>query len=596
MGIRLDSIIVENFKSYGERTQIPVSGLSVLMGANSSGKSTALQTLLAVKQTIECNSPDIDLLLSGKYTMLGNFEDAIHNAEKGCFSFGMSVAGEQNRENYDGNDCVEVTWKFSESAEKNCRLEYIILKVQNETVKLVYSDHHIFQIQVNGRKTALAVGINNLLAKKFYIKYNKELNDIFYDFLFALNKWVFPQKKRSFFEKGEMVSVSTVRKFYLDLVSGIYAHGVKLDSVDRQQRNEELAHRVKTDIERFAQYQFEYALNFGSAPVIFEENILLQHITTHEDIDGLEAILQQYEKLLDEIAENNLYREQDCVQEYRIESLYRLGGGGKNQNAECDLISDLFRLYREMIDGIINKVFYVGPIREKPQGLYNVGFESIPKYVGATGAYFASVLLRENKEKEYILPNGGYEEMSLLDALDEWAAHLNVASEIKVEKTNSFGFSVSVLNTQRKKSDIMNVGIGTSQVLPVLITGLLSERGEYLLFEQPELHLHPYSQSRLADFFVELVKRGRKVIVETHSEYFVLRMRYQVLMERIDSDDIVINFFQNKGGTRLSHGTLTGYGNLQYPEDFYDETQRLLDDLMHAALMKRERNERTDRS
>lgn len=70
MGIRLDSIIVENFKSYGERTQIPVSGLSVLMGANSSGKSTALQTLLAVKQTIECNSPDIDLLLSGKYTML----------------------------------------------------------------------------------------------------------------------------------------------------------------------------------------------------------------------------------------------------------------------------------------------------------------------------------------------------------------------------------------------------------------------------------------------------------------------------------------------------------------------------------------------
>ncbi len=67
-------------------------------------------------------------------------------------------------------------------------------------------------------------------------------------------------------------------------------------------------------------------------------------------------------------------------------------------------------------------------------------------------------------------------------------------------------------------------------------------------------------------------------------------------MERIDSDDIVINFFQNKGGTQLSHGTLTGYGNLQYPEDFYDETQRLLDDLMHAALMKRERNERTDRS
>lgn len=69
--------------------------------------------------------------------------------------------------------------------------------------------------------------------------------------------------------------------------------------------------------------------------------------------------------------------------------------------------------------------------------------------------------------------------MSLLEALDEWAAHLNVASEIAVEKSNSFGFSVSISNTQRKKSDIMNVGIGTSQVLPVLITGLLSEPEEY---------------------------------------------------------------------------------------------------------------------
>ena len=78
---------------------------------------------------------------------------------------------------------------------------------------------------------------------------------------------------------------------------------------------------------------------------------------------------------------------------------------------------------------------------------------------------------------------------------------MNIASEISVEQKNSFGFSVSVKNIQYKKSDIMNVGIGTSQVLPVLISGLLSEKNEILMFEQPELHLHPYSQSRLADFF-----------------------------------------------------------------------------------------------
>ena len=107
--------------------------------------------------------------------------------------------------------------------------------------------------------------------------------------------------------------------------------------------------------------------------------------------------------------------------------------------------------------------------------------------------------------------------------------YLKVASAVDVDKRNSFGFSVSIENIEQIKSDIMNVGIGTSQVLPVLISVLLSEPEELLIFEQPELHLHPYSQSRLADMFVEFCKRGRKIIIETHSEYFLLRLRYHIV-------------------------------------------------------------------
>lgn len=100
--------------------------------------------------------------------------------------------------------------------------------------------------------------------------------------------------------------------------------------------------------------------------------------------------------------------------------------------------------------------------------------------------------------------------------------------------------------------------------------------------------MHPFSQSRLADFFVELIRNGRIIIVETHSEYLILRLRYHVLKNNINEKDIIINFFQNKGGTKISLGKISGYGSLQYPEDFRDETQKLLDDLMNAALEKRE--------
>ena len=85
MGIKLKGIEIENFKSYIERQYIHFSDLSVLLGANSSGKSTALQAILVMKQTLECNSPDEELLLSGKYVALGDFYDVISDKEKKIF-------------------------------------------------------------------------------------------------------------------------------------------------------------------------------------------------------------------------------------------------------------------------------------------------------------------------------------------------------------------------------------------------------------------------------------------------------------------------------------------------------------------------------
>ena len=69
MGIVLKGIELENFKSYANKQYIQFSDLSVLLGANSSGKSTALQALLMLKQTMECNSPS---QLQGSYHLKGN--------------------------------------------------------------------------------------------------------------------------------------------------------------------------------------------------------------------------------------------------------------------------------------------------------------------------------------------------------------------------------------------------------------------------------------------------------------------------------------------------------------------------------------------
>ena len=586
--MKLKNIIVENFKSYKNVTEIPISGLSVLMGANSSGKSTALQTLLVLKQTVECNSMDIDLLLSGKYITLGAFNDVINDIKKGFFKFGVSVERGRNTEEYGNQNVTTFIWKFCESTDKEIRLSEICCDISDHKLVLLEKGHNTYDIQIDGNDTSMSVKINNLLFNELYINYNSKFNDFFHDFLTELLLCLLNQK-RSFLEKNRMACLRIVENFYFELMrKGKNRGNVQYNEKDRKNAMA-LVRNITEAIEKYSRYQFKYYKNFNDMPEAFKENMLFNCICANKNNNKIKEILTKYEKMFEENIKNEYSDVKDCSDEFDINMVYRLGSEEKGINPECDIISDAFRVYLEVVRNIFAKIFYVGPIREKPQGLYNVGFETIPKYVGTTGAYFASVLLRENKEKEYILPNNEAEKMSLLEALDEWAVHLNVASEIVVEKKNSFGFSVSVCNTQRQKSDIMNVGIGTSQVLPVLITGLLSEVGEYLLFEQPELHLHPYSQSRLADFFVELVKRGRKIIVETHSEYFVLRMRYQILVNNIDEKNIVVNFFQNKKGTQISQGKLSGYGNLQYPDDFRDETQKLLDDLVNAALEKRKK-------
>lgn len=79
-------------------------------------------------------------------------------------------------------------------------------------------------------------------------------------------------------------------------------------------------------------------------------------------------------------------------------------------------------------------------------------------------------------------------------------------------------------NTRVKFSE---VGTGVSQVLPVIATSLSGVPGCDLI-SQPELHLHPRAQSILGDLFLLSARKGRKKVIETHSEHLILRLLRRV--------------------------------------------------------------------
>lgn len=595
--VNLSGVIIENFKSYESKQWIETADLSIFMGANSSGKSTALQTLLAIKQTLECNSPDIDLLLSGKYVTLGDYNDIVNNINKKYIRIGVTLNSKNEIENKMKENSI--IWQFENENSLNggiilSQIEFLINESQ---VKFERVDRNKYSIFINGEKTQLLTEIYNLEFGDMYIEYDEELNLLFNNFLNDLLVIFTKNKKTPLINKKEIASINGSKEFFGILMNHIDSQN-KYDSFEEKPKEiEKTMVKVNSLINEYSKEQFSLYYKYKLIPDFLEESILnlvISNLNSESSyFKKLHTVIEKYKTNLNEYKTKKDFTNSKRSYSILKKNILTVQNDSKNNKEDdSDKIAEAFINYKDFCREVLGKIFYIGPIREKPQGVYNLGFESIPKYVGNTGAYFASVMLHENKERKYLFPNESIEESNLSDALDAWSIHLNIASGINIEQRNSFGFGVSIKNMDNKNSDIMNVGIGTSQVLPILITGLLSEENETLIFEQPELHLHPYSQSRLADFFISLAKNRRKVIVETHSEYMILRLRYHILSENIGENDVIINFFQNKNGTKVRKGILGSYGSLEYPIDFKDETQQLINDLMNAAMMRGKNHEK----
>ncbi|PNS09773.1 DUF3696 domain-containing protein [Solilutibacter silvestris] len=148
----------------------------------------------------------------------------------------------------------------------------------------------------------------------------------------------------------------------------------------------------------------------------------------------------------------------------------------------------------------------------------------------------------------------------------------NALGEDRIEVINEL-----VLMDVRKNTIVTHrdVGIGISQVLPVLVMAYAS-RNKLLAMEQPEIHLHPALQAELADVFVEstLGERKNTFILETHSEHLILRLLRRVREGRLSPNDLSVLYVQpTESGSTVLEVRVDEDGDFidRWPGGFFEE-------------------------
>ncbi len=181
-----------------------------------------------------------------------------------------------------------------------------------------------------------------------------------------------------------------------------------------------------------------------------------------------------------------------------------------------------FAPWRRRAIDLENRVEYLGPHRVAIRDVYSHKANAPLERDGAGAPFW----LREDPDVEKAVSDW------YRDSLKQGALEV-------VRKGDAFSL---MLRRAGFENNLCFAGEGSQQVLPVVAQQtrhLLHDEGpELCIVEQPEVHLHDAAQGAVADLFIDTIKAGRgPILIETHSEIVLLRVRRRIAEDRTKTDD-----------------------------------------------------------
>lgn len=545
---------IENFKAFSKMQRIPLKPITLLYGPNSSGKSSLMQSLLLLKQTLEESGDDkIVLLPKGNLVDLGGYQEFINGHDK-TKNFNLSISFKYVEPIYNGSGPL---WIEGEKDDLSLEFSFFLDKTGEILVKSIILRESCYLEPVMEWKSVFEVPqLKNAIMRK-KAEFEKYVNDSV-----EINQWILNLKKSVLVLEYINLKHPLIKKQWDEFNKPFFflnkqrltenereARLKKRRDEEKQKRGNELIKLKQYFEEESKKIKAEYdKLSVeDSATDEEKQNSLLIRQEKSRQLEKIWKLSQNLHKLCDRSSyedvlkikhfpiSNRLIPLINCFpmeksnlkgyEEELFKNIPLFAAIGK-PDVDTTEIYELLNIYEffpwtsSLFEEYLKKIVYIGPLREYPERVYSYSGNT-PSNVGKSGKYTPDILMKRP---------------DLVNKINQWFNRFDINYELKVDVLKRNLFSLSLVD---KKTGVdvspKDVGFGIGQLLPILVQGALSEN-KILFIEQPEIHVHPRLQAELGSFFSEMAGRpseredqffdeyGNQFIIETHSEHLILRL------------------------------------------------------------------------
>lgn len=593
--------ILNNFKSINKE-ELAFRPLTIFTGANSSGKSTVLQSILLVTQTLQDVNQSRSIVLNGSIKKFGSYADIVNRRDVSKnVSIGFELSDDTLEEisfaarrrmisRYPSN--IKCCFEISSNGEKE-NLYPILTDMRLEATpknsKEKSSEMHIYREE---NKTEEEMEVIQAFGDKYPsadYNYKMTISGSRLSFLAPRLAQKHIGVSLQHFLPYEIIVYTTYREQLKQYLADVFSGRDVYYDLDKEE-----AKKIRSVIKD---------IGISIADEIFVEHKYREGTGFEKKYDNLKKGRFTINKLKTVLSASALDSNELSIYISRLQQ----AANQFNDSYEGEISPVFYDPGVQFVQEYFKKhIKYLGPLREEPKSLYPLETGSSTTYLGLKGENSAAVFHNHrNRIVRFIEPDCfscltdiKYEESSvtLEEAIHKWLVYLGVAKELNTSDKGKFGHELKITtDIPDMEQDLTHVGVGVSQVLPILIMCLLAKTDDVIILEQPELHLHPKIQTRLADFFVSMNALGKQCLVETHSEYMINRLRYIVAKSETSkvANDTMIYFVEKQDGHSVYRPVIIDkYGVIEdWPDGFFDESQKIAMEILRAGMAKKEQED-----